>query len=93
MTMLQSCLKFFHSVVRILWPPVLYYHMVKMTSQVQKIKSGCISLNIARRVKFQCSTSNIKGDTATFYFLHLTRHFDHVIVYFNIVAFLFFALD
>ena len=37
-------------------------------------------------VKFQCSTSNIKGDTATFYFLHLTRHFDHVIVYFNIVA-------
>ena len=26
-----------------------YYHMVKMTSQVQKIKSGCISLNIARR--------------------------------------------
>ena len=60
MTMLQSCLKFFHSVVRILWPPVF--------------------------VKFQCSTSNIKGDTATFYFLHLTRHFDHVIVYFNIVA-------
>ena len=27
----------------------IYYHMVKMTSQVQKIKSGCISLNIARR--------------------------------------------
>ena len=27
----------------------IYYHMVEMTSQVQKIKSGCISLNIARR--------------------------------------------
>ena len=34
-------------------------------------------------VKFQCSTSNIKGDTATFYFLHLTSHFHHVIVYFT----------
>ena len=34
-------------------------------------------------VKFQCSTSNIKGDTATFYFLHLTSHFHHMIVYFT----------
>ena len=25
------------------------YHMVKITSQVQKIRSGCILLNIARR--------------------------------------------
>ena len=25
------------------------YHMVKITSQVQKIRSGCIFLNIARR--------------------------------------------
>ena len=31
-------------------------------------------------VKFQCSRSNIKGDTATFYFLHLISHFDHMIV-------------
>ena len=27
----------------------IYYHMVKMTNQVQKITTGCISLNIARR--------------------------------------------
>ena len=26
------------------------YHMVNITSQVQKIRSGCILLNIARRV-------------------------------------------
>ena len=34
-------------------------------------------------VKFQWSRSDIKGDTATFYFLHLTSHFDHMIVYFT----------
>ena len=34
-------------------------------------------------VKLQCSKSVIKGDTATFYFLHLTSHFDHMIVHFT----------
>ena len=33
------------------------YHMVKITSQVQKIRSGCIFLNIARRA----STFNNTG--------------------------------
>ena len=60
MTMLQSCFKFFHSVVRFLWP-------IFCTSAV----------------KLQCSKSVIKGDTATFYFLHLTSHFDHMIVHFT----------
>ena len=41
----------------------IYYHMVKMTSQVQKIKSGRISLNIARRALKFYNTGDFKNMT------------------------------
>ena len=41
----------------------IYYHMVKMTSQVQKIKSGCISLDIARRALKFHNTGDLKNVT------------------------------
>ena len=40
-----------------------YYHMVKMTSQVQKLKSGRISLNIARTALEFYNTGDIKNVT------------------------------
>ena len=40
----------------------IYYHMVKMTNQVQKIKSGCISLNIARRALKSYRTGVFKNE-------------------------------
>ena len=41
----------------------IYYHMVKMTSQVQKLKSGRISLNIARTALEFYNTGDIKNVT------------------------------
>ena len=39
------------------------YHMVKITSQVQKIRSGCIFLNIARRASKSYRTGGLKNLT------------------------------
>ena len=41
----------------------IYYHMVKMTNQVQKIKSGCISVNIPRRALKSYRTGVFKNVT------------------------------
>ena len=39
------------------------YHMLKRTSQVQKIRSGCILLNIARRASTFYNTGGHKNLT------------------------------
>ena len=85
------CSQFWHfSKLHKLWPSTVIFsnfhphdHVAVMFEVFPLCRQDFVAPCV---VKFQCSTSNIKGDTATFYFLHLTRHFDHVIVYFNIVA-------